>query len=410
MLEIKLTDLIDVAVLQKLQDEFSKFTGMAALTTDAKGVPVTKGSGFTEFCTELVRKTELGCKRCNECDRNGAIQSLNTGRPSVYVCHAGLIDFAAPIMVDGELVGSFIGGQVHPDNLDEEYMTKKAVEMGIDPAEYIEAANRTFNMSKRDVEKAAEFLFDLSKILSDMAYNGYFALQHSRQLERAARSQTEYVVNMSQRMQKQMGEWMKKSKEALESNRQDIMTEAITDILTSGVDVYSSVEDSINYIKTSSGTVVLIETEYNLREMIKHTVADTKCDVQVVIDDNVPEYLLGDSGRIGQVIIKLCRVLSTVMNGERIALHIACKRESYASMLDIRVYCIESVSEDVIQKINYYISGGETYTFDSDCYSGLSYVSNIVQQMSGTLKFADNEAGGMEFVISLPQLGISGGY
>ena len=37
---IKLLDLIDASMLQKIQDEFSSFSGMAALTTDQFGTPL----------------------------------------------------------------------------------------------------------------------------------------------------------------------------------------------------------------------------------------------------------------------------------------------------------------------------------------------------------------------------------
>ena len=49
-----LLELVDVEILQKIQDGFSDYTGMAALITDADGVPVTKGSGFTDFCRKLA--------------------------------------------------------------------------------------------------------------------------------------------------------------------------------------------------------------------------------------------------------------------------------------------------------------------------------------------------------------------
>ena len=47
--ELYITDLIDQSILQKIQDAFSNMVGMAALTTDAEGKPVTKGSNFTEY-------------------------------------------------------------------------------------------------------------------------------------------------------------------------------------------------------------------------------------------------------------------------------------------------------------------------------------------------------------------------
>lgn len=54
-----LTELISVDTLQRVQDAFSAMTGMAALTTDAKGIPVTKGSNFSDFCMKYARKSEI---------------------------------------------------------------------------------------------------------------------------------------------------------------------------------------------------------------------------------------------------------------------------------------------------------------------------------------------------------------
>lgn len=64
MLKVYLTDLIDVSTLQKIQDAFSKMTGMAALTTDADGKPVTEGSNFTDYCMKYTRQSKEGCARC----------------------------------------------------------------------------------------------------------------------------------------------------------------------------------------------------------------------------------------------------------------------------------------------------------------------------------------------------------
>jgi len=52
-LTIKLTDIIDVKTLQKIQDSFAKATGMAALTVDLYG-PITELSNGTDFCMKLI--------------------------------------------------------------------------------------------------------------------------------------------------------------------------------------------------------------------------------------------------------------------------------------------------------------------------------------------------------------------
>ena len=95
--EIKLTDLISTKVLQGIQDAFSNMVGMAALTTDEDGEPITKGSNFSHYCMGMTRRSAVGCERCCECDRNGAVMAGQSKKPYVYTCHSGLIDFAAPI-------------------------------------------------------------------------------------------------------------------------------------------------------------------------------------------------------------------------------------------------------------------------------------------------------------------------
>ena len=69
----------------------------------------------------------------------GAVRVMETQTPVSYFCHANLVDFAAPIMANGVMVGSFIGGQILTTLPDFEKMRKVAVELGIDPDEYIEA-------------------------------------------------------------------------------------------------------------------------------------------------------------------------------------------------------------------------------------------------------------------------------
>ena len=182
MSSIKLTDLISVQVLQEIQDGFAEVTGMAALTTDADGKPVTKGSNFTDFCMKYTRRSKVGCERCEKCDRDGGEQTHRTGRSAVYSCHGGLMDFAAPIMVDGEFIGSFIGGQVLTEKPDEAKFRKIAKELGIDPDEYISALRKVKIVPKEKVEAAARFLHTIAKNISSMAYSSYQLKQHNGSL------------------------------------------------------------------------------------------------------------------------------------------------------------------------------------------------------------------------------------
>ena len=79
MEEIYITDLVEEHLLQKVQNSFSKLTGVASLITDINGVAVTKGTLFSDFCGKYTRKNEMGRERCEQCNRIALQSSLLNG-------------------------------------------------------------------------------------------------------------------------------------------------------------------------------------------------------------------------------------------------------------------------------------------------------------------------------------------
>ena len=140
--EIRLQDIFDMDFIQKLQDGFARAVGMTAVTVDLDGTPVTHPTDWTDFCMKYTRGCPKGKARCEKCDAENGAKAAREGRPQVYECHAGLMDFAAPIMLNGKQVGSILGGQVLTQPLDEEKYRRVAQEIGVDPDEYIAAARK----------------------------------------------------------------------------------------------------------------------------------------------------------------------------------------------------------------------------------------------------------------------------
>lgn len=178
-MSIALTDLISVSTLQSIQDGFANFTGMAALTTDADGNAVTRGSNFTEFCMDLTRQSKEGCRKCAQCDKKGGEDALYSRKSVAYSCHAGLVDFAAPIMLGDEMIGSFIGGQVLTEEPDEDKFRAIARNIGVDEDKYIAALRKVKIVERRQVEAAADFLFIIAGLLSQSAYDAYVSKQNN---------------------------------------------------------------------------------------------------------------------------------------------------------------------------------------------------------------------------------------
>ncbi|KGN02590.1 chemotaxis protein [Clostridium novyi A str. 4570] len=170
--DLKLEDVIDLDFLQKFQNAFSDSTNISSVSVDGEGKPVTIPSNHAEFCT-MTRRTELGFKRCAECDRRGGEEALRTGKPCVYECHAGLIDFGAPIMLGDKQIGSILGGQVLTKEVDERYIRKVAREIGVNEDVYAEEVKKIRIIDRKTIKAAADLLYIVANTVSNMGYQQY---------------------------------------------------------------------------------------------------------------------------------------------------------------------------------------------------------------------------------------------
>ena len=107
----KISDMIDINLLQSIQDNCSRAMGIGAVTVDYKGNPITRYSGFTDHCMK-VREVQGFLEMCAQCDAHGGLHAAITGQPYIYRCHADLVDFAVPLIINGTYMGAVLGGQV----------------------------------------------------------------------------------------------------------------------------------------------------------------------------------------------------------------------------------------------------------------------------------------------------------
>lgn len=310
--ELRLTDLIDTDILQKLQDDFAEMTGMAAITRDADGVPVTFESNAPDFCVKYTRTSEEGCMRCEQCYQKGVQQVIESGKAAVYFCHAGLIEFIAPIMAGGKFVGSFIGGQVFISTPDPEPLKKIADEIGVDSEEYLEAAGRVNVISQDEIDKAARFLYTIVDGLSNIAYNKYLVYQSNLELERSGNMKSDFLANMSHEIRTPMNAVIGMAEMALREELPVAARDYIMQIKEAGRSLLTIINDILDFSKIESGKMDIVEEEYEPMSMV-YDVANIVLtrlkgkDVELIldIDPNLPNKLLGDSIRVKQILLNL---------------------------------------------------------------------------------------------------------
>ena len=140
-MKYKFSDLIDVEKTQALTDSFCRVTRIANAILDLEGVIIT-GSGWQRICTDFHRVQSQACERCVESDTVLANKMLEGEKYAVYECLNGLVDAAAPIVIEGEHVANFFTGQFLFEPPDIEYFRQQAAEFDFDEASYLEALSQ----------------------------------------------------------------------------------------------------------------------------------------------------------------------------------------------------------------------------------------------------------------------------
>ena len=412
--EIKLTDLISTKVLQGIQDAFSNMVGMAALTTEADGHPVTEGSNFTDYCMHYTRRSEKGCKRCQECDSYGAVMTRQSGKPTTYFCHSGLIDFAAPIIADGHLVGSFIGGQVLTEAPNEQTIRAIAEDIGVDADKYWEAIQKVPIVKKEQVEKAAEFLTTISTVLSDMAMGEFHALKAKEEMERTSQMKSDFLANMSHEIRTPMNAVIGMAEMALREDIPDAARNYINQIKSSGRALLTIINDILDFSKIEAGKLTITPAEYepmslfnDVSNILMTRLVDKDVVLTLDIAPDIPLKLFGDALRLRQILINLANNAIKFTNHGQIKITVDLEQES-----DVRLRLKCSVSDTGIG-----IKPGDLEKiFDSfqqvdstrnrnveGTGLGLAITKKLVSLMGGTMSVTSEYEKGSTFSFELPQ-------
>lgn len=165
---MKIQDFTDMKEFEKIMANWANATGLATVAVGADGKYISEQYNFTEFCNTLTRGSKEGCARCVECDRTGK---------GVYNCHAGLIDFGIDLVVDGQVLGTVLGGQVLPEEPDEEKFRKVAREIGVNENRYITALHKVNVRTEKAIHASANLL---GQVLNNFLNAEYAMYKNSR--------------------------------------------------------------------------------------------------------------------------------------------------------------------------------------------------------------------------------------
>ncbi len=136
--DYKFTDLVTIKTIQDLVNRFHALTrrGIAVFGVDGSILVSSPGQ---RLCLGFHRKNPHSAKLCRESDL--AITRLIDQEKGcvIHRCKHGLIDFAAPVVVEGKHIANVFGGQFFTERPDMKFFEERAGTFGFDVAEYLEA-------------------------------------------------------------------------------------------------------------------------------------------------------------------------------------------------------------------------------------------------------------------------------
>lgn len=182
----RLLEIVDKEVLKKILDSFTNATGLTANVVDTEGRSIfskedaQKNCKFCQLIWQYQR--EKGLHRCAGAYARAGKQAALFGEPYIFRCPAGLIEWAAPIIIDGEHLGSIICGQVlmwEPEDFFWIELKQFNKNLTDDFGPLIEAAKELKVVSGKKVKAAADLLFVTANYIMKA---GWENLQHRHEL------------------------------------------------------------------------------------------------------------------------------------------------------------------------------------------------------------------------------------
>ncbi|HHU79331.1 MAG: PocR ligand-binding domain-containing protein [Caldicoprobacterales bacterium] len=161
---IHLEDVIDIDEMKKILNSFILATGLGAICVNDKGesaIVPEEHEAYCSFC-KIIRSDPEGRRRCADSMNKAGKLAAKLGEPYISRCHAGLIEFAAPILFNDIYLGSISCGPVLMWEWDEiaiqEFLNLTA-DLNINREALLAASREIKVLTGRNVQAAAELLY-----------------------------------------------------------------------------------------------------------------------------------------------------------------------------------------------------------------------------------------------------------
>jgi len=169
------SDLVDIALLKQLLNTFSIATGIPYALNNHNNTILSR-SGGQDICVHFHRVCSQTKSCCQQSD-DYILHHLQEGAYIGYKCINGLMDYATPIIIEGQHLATIFVGQFFHEPPEEDFFRQQAKKYGFDENAYLAALRCVPIIPQGQIEHIMVFFSQLGELLATLG------LERKRQLE-----------------------------------------------------------------------------------------------------------------------------------------------------------------------------------------------------------------------------------
>jgi signal transduction histidine kinase/CheY-like chemotaxis protein len=252
------------------------------------------------------------------------------------------------------------------------------------------------------------FIGKLSELIRHSRITAEEIKKAKEEAERANKAKSEFLACMSHEIRTPMNSIMGFAQLLKEELADPRYTDKINIILKSGKTLLTLINDILDISKIEAGEIKLIEEDFYVRHMFMplENIFSLKAkekglEFKILIDDSMPEYLIGDECRIQQIISNLISNAVKFTNSGSIIIQASYKQgRLIINVKDSGIGIPEDKLESVFTMFKC-VDPSLTREY-SGTGLGLAIAKSFVEKMNGTISVESTFGEGTCFSIKLP--------
>lgn len=181
MMNYHLSELLDIPRIQRITDHFYPIAGINMLLADLNNVVLVR-AGRPDICSRFHRPNPSSAKLC-EANSQLLNEQLQENAYTSCLCPNGLMVYAAPIIIEGQVVGTIRAGQFLHQAPNEMFFRQQAAKYGFKEKDYLEMVRQIPIVPEPYVQPFMQLLTEFAHLVASTGLERLRLLETQRTLE-----------------------------------------------------------------------------------------------------------------------------------------------------------------------------------------------------------------------------------